>query len=65
MLIDPACKALREELKLYGLDARNADNNGHEIASRVTMLQHTLVASDNPPSPEKYISTISPSSFGS
>lgn len=32
LLIDPACKALREELKLYGLDARNADNNGHEIA---------------------------------
>ena len=24
--IDPACKALRKELELYGIDALNADN---------------------------------------
>lgn len=29
--IDPACKALRKELELYGIDALNADNNGHDV----------------------------------
>ena len=29
--IDPACKALRKELELYGIDALNADNNAHDI----------------------------------
>lgn len=29
--IDPACKALRKELELYGLDVINADNNGKDI----------------------------------
>lgn len=29
--IDPACKALRKELELYGLDIINADNNGKDI----------------------------------
>lgn len=31
LLIDPACKALREELMLYGLDVRLADNNSRDI----------------------------------
>lgn len=29
--IDPACKALRKELELYGIDTRGADNNGHDV----------------------------------
>lgn len=29
--IDPACKALRKELELYGIDVINADNNGKDI----------------------------------
>lgn len=29
--IDPACKALRKELELFGLDAQKADNNGRDI----------------------------------
>lgn len=30
-LIDPACLALREELRLCGIETRGADNNAHDI----------------------------------
>lgn len=30
-LIDPACRALREEMELCGIATRGADNNGHDI----------------------------------
>lgn len=30
-LIDPACLALREELRLHGIQTRGADNNAHDI----------------------------------
>lgn len=29
--VDPACKSLREELHLVGIDTRTADNNAHDI----------------------------------
>lgn len=29
--IDPACKGLRKELEVYGIDSRGADNNGHDV----------------------------------
>ena len=29
--IDPACKALREELHLIGIDTQGADNNAHDV----------------------------------
>lgn len=29
--IDPACKALRKELELYGIQTTGADNNGHDV----------------------------------
>lgn len=29
--IDPACKALRKELELFGISTTGADNNGHDI----------------------------------
>lgn len=29
--IDPACKALRKELELFGIYTDKADNNGHDI----------------------------------
>lgn len=29
--VDPACKSLREELRLLGIDSRGADNNAHDI----------------------------------
>lgn len=29
--VDPACKSLREELKLLGINTRGADNNAHDI----------------------------------
>lgn len=29
--IDPACKALRKELELYGVETRGADNNAHDV----------------------------------
>lgn len=29
--VDPACKSLREELHLLGIQTRNADNNAHDI----------------------------------
>ena len=31
VLIDPACKALRSELELFGVDTDGADNNAHDI----------------------------------
>ena len=29
--IDPACKALRKELELFGIQSTGADNNGHDV----------------------------------
>lgn len=29
--IDPACKALRKELELFGIQTTGADNNGHDV----------------------------------
>lgn len=29
--IDPACKALRKELELFGISTTGADNNGHDV----------------------------------
>lgn len=29
--IDPACKALRKELELFGIDTTGADNNAHDV----------------------------------
>ncbi len=31
VFVDPACKALREELSLVGIDTRGADNNAHDV----------------------------------
>lgn len=37
--VDPACKSLREELHLVGIDTRPADNNAHDIKGSVKGIE--------------------------
>jgi PBSX family phage terminase large subunit len=37
--VDPACKSLREELHLIGIDTRTADNNAHDIKGSVKGIE--------------------------
>ena len=37
--VDPACKSLREELHLVGIDTRPADNNSHDIKGSIKGIE--------------------------
>ena len=39
LFVDPACKSLREELKLIGVSNKGADNNAHDVSSQAKGLE--------------------------
>lgn len=39
MFVDPACKSLREELHLIGVQTRGADNNAHDVSSKAKGIE--------------------------
>jgi hypothetical protein len=52
--VDPACKSLREELHLIGIQTRGADNNAHDIKGSSKGIEVGIERSQNLISNEQF-----------
>lgn len=54
-LVDPACRSIREELHLIGIDTQKADNNGRDVSSSAKGLEVGIERLQNMMSERRFV----------